>query len=237
MKRMIMFVGLIILVLGLSGCGEKLIHDDFKVDMEQVLETLDKAYEENRELTQDEGSLLERFREKYIKGDFNTDSGVYEMSDIEKKLVRDISSLRIFTKHNEPLASEKTVYENVREGIEELISVKEVPIDIKGKYPTYEIQNETNEVFLEDTRKIVGKLFYLTYDHSDSISESLLDELEDYIEKYRGDGFEVGGVHYLHNDETDEIYLDLWSVFLDLEEGTLSGYNQERLIKLEEELN
>ena len=44
---------------------------------------------------------------------------------------------------------------------------------------------------------------------------------------------EVDGIHYLHNDETEGIYLDLWSVSFDLEKGKINGYNIEKLIELE----
>src|SRR5690625_4686265 len=101
MKRLIALVILIMLV----ACGNSsLVHKDFKGDLQQVLEKINLAYEENRNLSESEESLLEQFESKYLPGQFLVDDGMYVMSDIEKEIVRKVRSLKYFTKHEEPLS-------------------------------------------------------------------------------------------------------------------------------------
>jgi len=225
----------IFILLILTACGNDLIHDDFKSDLNQVMEVLDQAYEDNRELDSAEEQLLDTFDNKYLMGQFSTDDGNYEMSDIEKEIVRKISLMRMFTEHDEPLSSEETLYEMTKDEIEEYMQMKEIPEDLEDKHPTFEKQEETHPKFVEDTVEVLKLLEPMI--ETGNVSQSDITAINDYLEKYNdADGFEVDGIFYLHNDETKDATLVLWAINDDIDKGTLSSGTQIMYYDLIEEL-
>lgn len=228
-----MFVLVIILLL--AGCGNKsLINNDLKKDTEQVLEALDLAYEEDRELNETEEELFQVFRDKYISGMFLYKDKAYEMNDLEKNLIREIVTLRLLAEQEAVLASEKSGYEEQREIVADRLNSKEIPEELKGKYPTYQIQNEPHPEFIKDTKWLIGQLDGLMSEGTVDDFDSKL--LTDYLDKYGGEGFEVDGNHYLHSDESLEMYMVFWAIEYDLEQGALKGYTKDGFFNLKEEL-
>lgn len=226
---------LLVFILFLVGCGNSFVHDDFKNDLEQVIEKTDLAYEENRNLSEDEEALLDRFYNKYIYGQFSSGDENYEMNDIEKEIVRNVNSLKFYTKHDEPLSSEKTIYERLKAEIIELLETKTVPEELVDKYPTYEVQLEMNDRFESESKSLMEELEDLIINLNISERESL--SLKVYLDKYDDIGFWVDGTHYLHNDETKEIVLLFWMINEDIEEGTLSNITESEYFRVKEKYN
>lgn len=214
----------LILVLFLVGCGRQLVHDDFKADLEQVLTKFDTAYDENRRINEDEEELYEKFYDKYIIGELYIDDELYEMSDIEKEIVREIGGLKLFTEHSESLASEKTMYETKRDTIEDLLEAKEIPERIAGKHPVYKKQEEINPTFESETKEIINYLDDILV--TQSVDVLTMEELEGYVMKYAGPGFEIDGIHYLHNEETKDIYLSIMMLEYEIKEESINNYTE-----------
>lgn len=234
MKRLIALVILIMLVA--CGFNSSLVHKDFKGDLQQVLEKINLAYEENRNLSESEESLLEQFESKYLPGQFLVDDGMYVMSDIEKEIVRKVRSLKYFTKHEEPLSSEKTTYEVEINNIQELLNAKTVPEELIDRHPTYEEQREVHPQFIEDSKKMIEILNPVINVRND-IYQDEYDKLQEYLDTYGGDGFEIDGTHYLHNKESNDMYMTFWSIGYDIDEGALRTYSVDRFNELKDKLN
>ena len=233
--RKLLFI--LFIPLFLAACGKNsLVHEDFRTDLIQVLEKTDVAYEENRELTEDEKNLLDKFEEKYTLGWFDVDGERYEMSDIEKEITSIVEPLHFFTKHDEPLASEVTAYEYSKDEIEKYLEMNSVPEELVGRYPTYEVQKGLHPQFLEDSKEMIKNLNPMVNER-DTIYQQEYNKLQNYLDKYGSDGFEVDGTHYLHNEESNEIYMVFWSIGYDIDEGALKTWTADSFDELKTKLN
>lgn len=219
----------LIFVLFLVGCEQQLVHDNFKADLDQVIKKFDAAYEENRSLNDEEESLYEKFYDKYIIGEFYIDDELYTMSDIEKEVVSQIDRMKLFTEHDETLASEKPIYEERKEEIENLLNAKEIPEHIVDKHPIYKKQENINPTFESETKDIINKVDNIL--ETQTVDSSLTNELEDYVMKYTGPGFEIDGIHYLHNEETKDIYVPIMVLEYEIKDGSIRSYSEERYIE------
>lgn len=220
-----------------SSKSESLLHEEFKKDVDQMIEMLSKVNEEGRALNENEEKLFNNFYDKYIPGKFIDNKGnEYEMNDLEKEITRQIDSLTLFTKENLSLASEKTLFEKSKDQIKKLINSKEIPSDLKDKYPTYERYDGVHPQFLKDTKSML--MLLRTLIETGSIDQYTLTNLENYIKQYQQDGFLAeDGTHYLMNNEMKDMYMVIYSIHLDVESGKLYPYTEERYYELVEKLN
>lgn len=123
------FVLFVLSACSASADGE-LIHDDIRSDTDQLLKITEKANEEKRELEVNERSLFDDYKYKYYVGKFydGNSNSEYEMNDLEKELVRRVSSLALFVNPSESLSSEKSGYDVFRENVDELLMQKKFPM-------------------------------------------------------------------------------------------------------------
>lgn len=133
------FVLFVLSACSASADGE-LIHDDIRSDTDQLLKITEKANEEKRELEVNERSLFDDYKYKYYVGKFydGNSNSEYEMNDLEKELVRRVSSLALFVNPSESLSSEKSGYDVFRENVDELLDAEEIPDELVDKHMTYE---------------------------------------------------------------------------------------------------
>ena len=216
-------VAALILILFLAAYGSKYsLHEDFETDLEQVLPMLDKAYEENRELNEEEKKLHDKFYNKYRNGQFLVDNEAYEMNDLEKEVTASVSTLKWFTEHEEALASEENVYEVSRNNIEEYIDKKEIPEELVGKHPTYELYSGVHPKINKDAQKIIDTFDSLINGSSVDVSPTEVALLDTFISNYGEFEFEIDEKFYLMNDEGNEILFMVEYLKEDITNGGLS---------------
>lgn len=107
-----------------------------------------------------ERSLFDDYKYKYYVGKFydGNSNSEYEMNDLEKELVRRVSSLALFVNPSESLSSEKSGYDVFRENVDELLDAEEIPDELVDKHMTYEKQNGVNETLSRMLKKFLISL-------------------------------------------------------------------------------
>ncbi|GAA0313874.1 hypothetical protein GCM10008967_00470 [Bacillus carboniphilus] len=221
---------LILATLFLAGCSKEasLIHDDFKKDTDQIVELIEGAKAEKRELTEEELNLHEKFHKKYIAGSFSDGSGnSYEMNDLEKGIVRKIDDLIFFLDENVGLASEESNYDKVKKQLHEYMEADSIPESLVGKYPTYVKYDGIHPQFKEDTLTLIEIFDDIMLTNNNGVGQWEIDKLEDYTSKYLGEGFESDGEHILMNEEMHNIYMVFFSLKYDLKESKLFNHTIE----------
>lgn len=224
MKKLYLIVG----VLGLSACNsEELIHSDYQKDINQALEVTDRAYEEERALTEEENELIDAFQDKYEIGKFITsDDKEYEMNVLEKQIARDIDYLDSFTEPETTLDSEEDSYTKVRNEVEKYLTAKEIPESLEGlegAYRTYEIYSGVNPSIKEEATTLVENFDSLVNGEETDVDQSEMDELNLFLGKYEGVDFEEDGKLYKINDESFTVVYALSELKKDILNGGLSG--------------
>lgn len=209
----------------LAGCGsETLIQDDFNTDIIQVLGILDKAHTENRDLNSDEDELLNKFKNKYLVGRYYTkDKTDYEMNGLEKDLVRNINSLKHFTHSEEHLASEEDLYKKLKNDITKQLEIKEIPEELEGKYPTYEIYSGIHPQVKVDAQKVINAFDKTVNGGSNTFNSTDMYELNSFIKKYDKTDIKIDGKHYLLNDEGFSIFYTFTNLKEDVENGYITS--------------
>lgn len=222
MKKVV--ISVLFTSLFLAGCGsEYTLHDDFEMDLNQVLEVLDKAYEENRTTDEKETEITEAFVNKYEVGQFKTDDEKYEMNDLEKAIVSEVKYMRLFTDYKETLASEKSEYEKSRDKINTYIKEKEVPEEFKGFFKTYELrESNIHPTVKEDTQELIRSFEGLVNGNEYDVDSSLLVKLDDFIKKYESGEFEVDEKDYLMTDDERRAIIMAKDLQSDLNEEIIS---------------
>lgn len=213
----------------MTSCGnQSLIHDDFKKDIDQAMVLLDSAYEENRVLNDEEAIIIDKFSDKYLVGKYLLSDGKeYEMNDLEKSIANDIDDLKSFTKSEEKLASEEDLYTSIKKDIDQNLEAKEIPGDLKGKYPTYEIYQGVHPQIKEDAEDVIMVFDEIVNGESADINTTAMYELNSFIKTYENLSFEIDDQKYLLNDESMNVYYPLEELKDDVEEGRLSPYTIE----------
>ena len=233
MKKLLFIAVLVLIVL--AGCSEadatkNLIHEDFKKDVDQMVNMLDKVYEEERTTNEREDGLYFKFHDKYITGSFQDDGKTYKMNDLEKAIVRQIQDLWIYniTEQKETLASEENEYEIAKDRLNEFLAAEEIPEEIKGKYPTYEVLDDN--IFPDNFKEVVNGLIktfdpIVNGDETD-VGSSQYEGLEYFVDMYKGEGYEFMDKHYYINSNMNDI---IW-MFDDLKIEIDSGHIMESTI-------
>jgi len=232
--KKLLFIAVLVLIV-LAGCSEadatkNLIHEDFKKDVDQMVNMLDKVYEEERTTNEREDGLYFKFHDKYITGSFQDDGKTYKMNDLEKAIVRQIQDLWIYniTERKETLASEESIYKIAKGQLNEFLAAKNIPDDIKDKYPTYEVLDD--KVFPDNFKKAVNGLIktfdpIVNGDETD-VNSSQYEGLEYFVDMYKGEGYEFMDKHYYINSNMNDI---IW-MFDDLKIEIDSGHIMESTI-------
>lgn len=217
---------LTVLLLSLSGCGdESLIQEDFKKDIDQVLGSLNKAYEENRELNDEEEIVIDKFSDKYLVGKFLLSDGTeYEMNDLEKSIANDIDDLKNFTKSEEKLASEEDLYTSIKKDINENLEAKEIPEALKGQYPTYEMYQGVHPQIVEAGNEIINAFDKIVNGDSNEYNSTNMYLLNSFVKNYGERTFEIDDKSYLLNDESWNILYTFMELKKDIENGKISSY-------------
>ena len=233
MKKLLFIAVLVLIVL--AGCSEadatkNLIHEDFKKDVDQMVNMLDKVYEEERTTNEREDGLYFKFHDKYITGSFQDDGKTYKMNDLEKAIVRKVQDLWVYNlmEQEETLASEKNEYEISKKKLNKYLSAEKVPEEIKGEYPTYELLQD--KIFPDQFRSDVNNLLEL-YDPvingtESNIGNDRYNPLTSFLDKYKGEGYELDGKYYYI---TSNMY-DVIFMFDDLKIEIDSGHIMESTI-------
>ena len=194
------FVLFVLSACSASADGE-LIHDDIRSDTDQLLKITEKANEEKRELEVNERSLFDDYKYKYYVGKFydGNSNSEYEMNDLEKELVRRVSSLAVFVNPSESLSSEKSGYDVFRENVDELLDAEEIPDELVDKHMTYEKQNGVNETFVEDAKKV----FNFFDEAEGTITDTYV--VDSFLQNYTSEHLKVNDTYYMHNELSDDI--------------------------------
>lgn len=217
MRKLILLIGIVLL---LVGCNEnKLLSEDFKKDINQVLPIIEEAHDSQSDFSSKDNELINRFYDKYKYGQYKLkDDTYYEMNDLEKTVFRKINSMWIFAVELENdelivLESEKEheedYYVKSKETLNEIMKIKNInklPEEYKGKFPTYEIiKGLYPDVFLVDTKKIIDMFNSLINGSRTTVREEDMQELDEYLEQYMADAisypteYEQDEKHYLVN--------------------------------------
>src|SRR5690625_1024434 len=199
MKKLVLYMVAILMLIGCSQ-SETSIHEDLVIDMDQIFEITDLAYEQNRRLNEEEMLLFDKFENKYLLGKFQSDDEWYEMNKLERIIVREFRILSAFTEHEESLTSETSSYEHTKEVIEGIIESGEVSPEKDKDYPTYERQEDVHPKFIDDTVELINLIEPLI---SDGVLETSHEvAIQEYMDKYGGDGFKVDNTNFLHNEKS-----------------------------------
>ncbi|WP_208586418.1 lipoprotein [Gracilibacillus suaedae] len=220
MKKYILFLLLLFVVAGCSS--NNLIQEDFEKDTNQILELLDTAHGENRSLNEEEDELFNDYMDKYIVGEYmSNEDAMYEMNGLEKEIVRKLRSMTLYTDESDNLESEKGYYEADKELVLEYLQAKSVPDELKDKHPTYETYDGLHPKFVEDARVLFDEFDPLVNGETNEFYSEQVEDLDDFLINYAGEGFEVDGKHYLTNEDMNEINTALTFLQMDIEEGSL----------------
>lgn len=230
MKKHIYILIALILTIIVAGCGNKeLIQADFKKDIDQVVNLLDTAHEENRGLNENEENVIDKFIDKYLVGKFLLKDGTeYEMNDLEKEIANEIKDLRHFTESEETLASEENLYTKIKNDMEGYLKVKEIPESLKGKYPTYEIYSGIHPQIKDDATKIINAFDKIVNGESDTYSTTDMYMLNSFISSYEEGVFEIDVKNYLVNDESWSVLYAIKNLKEDVEKQSIT-YNTKDL--------
>ncbi|WP_079479732.1 hypothetical protein [Halobacillus salinus] len=217
-----------ILFLLLAGCStqsgaNQLIHPNLEEDVDQVVSSLDEAYEERRSLTEEEESLVNKFNEKYELGKFSDEGETYEMNDLEKAIVSEVNGLSIFTGVDESLSSEKDLYQSTSDNLNDFLEADEIPEGIKGEYPTYTEHEGIHPVIKSEAEDLVREFDPLVNGDEQNVDQRAFDDLKRFVNEYSGKDFEVDGEFYLINE--DEMIMSYYFENLkkDIENGGLQS--------------
>lgn len=218
-KYIIIFYFLLLLLI--AGCGsENLIQDDLEKDIDQVILLLDTAYEEKRELNEEEAAVLDKFDEKYTVGKFLLDDGTeYEMNELEKEIATDIEGLKLFTASEETYGNEEDLYTTIKKRVDENLQATEIPAELIGQYPTYEPYSGVHPQIKEEAIEIIGIIDPIVNGANDNIDKSLIDKLDIFIGKYEKMSFEIEGKQYEVNDDG----FDVLYTFIELKKAIENG--------------
>jgi len=214
-----------LLLLIIAGCGgENLIQEEIEKDIDQVMTLLDSAYEESRELREEENVVLEKFNDKYIVGKFLLNDGTeYEMNDLEKEIANDIQDLKHLTVPEETLENEEDLYTIIKKRVVENLKATEIPAELKGQYPTYEIYSGLHPQIKEDANVIIDVFDPIVNGTTNNIDRSLIDKLDVFISKYDEMSFEIEGKQYLVNDEGWDVLYTIMELKKEIENGGLTS--------------
>lgn len=228
----------------LIGCNsDKLLSDDFKADSEQIISIVEEARENETDLSEDERELFNNFHDKYKYGQYfiSEDEGYYEMNDLEKAIVEEVTTMGNFVYDYSmtatELASEKNkhdYYEDAKEQLDKLLKVKNIeklPEEYKGKRPTYE---KTKGVYPKQFEEDMNE-FIATFDpivNGDKVDVNAEDSkiLEKIFNAYNMEGMDRTGVpneykqddkYYLVNASMSEGIRVVRSLIADVAEGTI----------------
>ncbi|WP_272033042.1 hypothetical protein [Oceanobacillus kimchii] len=218
---------LVILSILLTGCGEYSLNDVFEKDLEQVLGILDEAYENNRELTDDEYDITKQFDRKYGHGQFDNNDNVYVMNDLERAIAEEVSILYLFTDSNKgTLESEKTFYEESRDKIDKYLNEKDIPEKLKGSFKTYEIRSSSDihSQFKNEALEIMDSFEGLVNGSETTVYFDYEIALDEFIEKYESNDFEVDGKNYLLTNDERNIFYMAKKLKEDIDSNVISSY-------------
>jgi len=206
-----------------SDASETDINPEFKSDVDQILEMTDSAYEDRRDLNEDEIKLFDQFTDKYLLGRFtDSEDNEYVMSDAEKVIANDISKLDYMTSVEETLSSEEDVYEGTRKLIDEYIESGEVSETYKDYYPTYQEQIGLHEGFKKHSQQLFETFDPVVNGTQNALLPNEEMVLENFLIDYSGVGFEYDNEFIAHNEESKKVYNSLQDLQIDLEIGSLS---------------
>ena len=200
-KHIIIFNFLLLFII--AGCGDgNLIQDDIERDIDEALLLLDTAYDEKRELNEEETVVLEKFSENYRLGKFLLDDGTeYEMNELEKEIVMDIEGLKLLTISEETMPSGEDIYTFIKKNVDENLKATEIPPEIIGQSPTYEAYLGIHPQLKEDANEIINIFDPIVNGTTENIGKLSKDKLDIFISTYEKMDFEIEGKHYLVNDE------------------------------------
>ncbi|WP_121605377.1 hypothetical protein [Virgibacillus sp. Bac332] len=214
---------ILIIVFILSACGNDLVHEDIRNDYKQIQEVADEVYESEEGSSEKQQNLYNDFSDKYIMGQFEEENGdIYKMNDLEKDLIYKVQILwgeAITSEFKEELSSEDT-YEETKKAIDEYLKLDEIPEDLKGKHPTYELITGYPDKFIKDTNELFDTLDSEINSEDPVFTENEYIPLENYINKYKGVDFEHDGKYY----RIDEELWDIVDLFKDIQLEVDDGY-------------
>lgn len=236
---------ILLFVFLLAACGNSALSKDFKSDVEQVLPIIEESHKNQEDYLEQERDLLKSFSDKYEKGQYipRDKDEYYEMNDIEKAILAKVISMRLFAIELEDeeetlsLASETKVnndldlYKIAEEELSELMkinNVEDLPEDLKGKYPTYEVyQGMYPEQFLKDAKELLDLYDPVVNGIQSDVTDKEWYPLVDFLAQYQGKDttfpidYEQEGKKYLIDSSMREIINMFSNLRNDIDEGGL----------------
>ncbi|GIP63386.1 hypothetical protein J32TS6_19410 [Virgibacillus pantothenticus] len=197
MKKVLIFSFLLIF---LSACGKNLVHEDIREDYKQIEEVAKEVYEKDGDADDGQFNLYNNFNDKYKLGQFEQENEeVYEMNDLEKAIVSEIQNLwtqALLGGKEETLSSETDEYTKIKKKIEDYLSAKEIPEEIKGKYTTYELVDGTPEPFKKEVKELFNLLDIPMNSDNPTFTENEYLPLVRFLNKCFGVSYEHDGKNY-----------------------------------------
>lgn len=250
---------LILLTFILSACNSnKLISDDFKKDIDQVVPVIEKSHKKQEDYTEKELDLINSFKDKYKYGQFeNSDDNNYEMNDLEKAVYHQVSTMHSFAieidsdKETTTLASEenneKDFYKEAKNALDELMSIKNIenlPNEFKDKYPTYEkINGIYPEQFEKDIRELLEFYEPIINGSQTDVNDEEWELLEKFLIQYKGDqdivltDYKQEGKYYIINSSMEDVIKAFDSIRYDIDEGYLQDDSVEKFNTVKEDID
>lgn len=227
------------IIIVLIGCGSKYsLHEDFKADLDQILNIIDSAREDKRKLEDEEYDLISMFQEKYEVGQFiDSDEKTYEMNDLEKAITHEIPTLKLFIDSEETLASEKGMFDKSRESIDEYLETKEIPEDLVGKYPTYEMYSGIHPQIKADAKKIVDEFDIVVNGPETDIDSTQMNLLYTFKNDYGKVEFKLDDKSYLVNNDSFFVVYMIEELIKDFEEGSLTSLTVDNFNRVKDLIN
>ncbi|MBM7554085.1 hypothetical protein [Thalassobacillus pellis] len=216
-----------------------LIHYDVKKDSLQILSILDQAFKEKRPLHKNEREVLDKFQDKYKAGTFiDTDGDKYRMNDLEQAIINQLNMMRRFTDPDRPSPGRGNPYKQDRKIVLSYLSAQEIPDEIKGLYPNYEIHNGLHSSVKEDSLDVIQSLEpYMFGGDNNDIAPHKLKSLNDFIVTYRSGKFKAGSKVYLLSDKGHTIYRTFLLLKRQIDNGSISDEMSVKLRDIKKLLN
>ncbi|MBM7554518.1 hypothetical protein [Thalassobacillus pellis] len=179
-----------------------LIHYELREDVNHMLSILDEAHAEKRPLQKGERALFDHFQATYQAGNFLDANGEkYRMNDLEQALVYHLAIMQRFTAPASSKATRGDPYEQERNIFFSHYQAEEIPEEIKGMYPNYEIHRGLHPRLQADALQVVREVDALVRAGRISLVGKSLPAFHDFLSVYQNGKIQAGGSVYLMNKE------------------------------------